>query len=91
MIKGIIYAGAVYDTIKFRLGYTKNFVLPNNIFPLLAKGATIYGRAITARGRKTSTPDPFLYHELLDEFPLDGIYILQANDNSRISFRRYRS
>ena len=85
------YSGAVYDIIKFDLGYDKNFVLPNDIKALLPPvwvGANnfIFGRAFTARGDKTPTPNHRIVAEMIDDFTAGDIYILQANDNSRAHF-----
>jgi len=84
------YSGAIYDIIKFKLGYSENFVLPNDIKNLIepkyGKEKFIFGKAFTARGDKTKYPNIEIISEMVDEVDEGDVYILQANDNSRAHF-----
>jgi len=85
------YSGAIYDIIKFDLKYKENFVLPNDIKPLVkprfsSANGFIFGKAFTARGDKTSSPNHERVAEMIDEIMPGDVYILQANDNSRAHF-----
>lgn len=90
MIDHRAYSGAIYDIIKFELGYKENFVLPNDINclvpPFYNQGRFIFGRAFTARGDKTPIPDLSIIDRMIDNFVGNSVYILQANDNSRAHF-----
>lgn len=82
------YSGAIYDIMKFDMGINENFVLPNDIIPLYTYlfDYKIFGKAFTARGDKTPTPDHKIVADMIDEMSDGDIYILQANDNSRAHF-----
>ena len=83
MIDTRAYSGAIYDVIKFDIGYDKDFVLPRDLVPIWNFDGFIFGKAFTAVGRKSSNPDLLLPSKMLDAVPPNSIYILQANDNSR--------
>jgi len=80
------YSGAIYDIIKFDLKYKGKFVLPNDIKNLVKPIGFIFGRAFTARGDKTPTPNHRIVAEMIDIMGKNEVYILQANDNSRAHF-----
>lgn len=80
------YSGAIYDVIKFDIGYDRDFVLPNNLMPLTFVDTFVFGRAFTARGDKTSRPDHKIVADMVDSMGDEDVYILQANDNSRAHF-----
>lgn len=84
------YSGAIYDIIKFDLEYKGDFVLPNDIKPVIgpifSQEKFIFGRAFTARGDKTSKPNHERVAQMIDQLMPGDVYILQANDNSRAHF-----
>ena len=68
------YSGAIYDIIKFDLGYDKKFVLPRDIQPLYRFNEFVFGKAFTARGDKTSTPNLRIIDEMVDEMDEGDVY-----------------
>lgn len=80
------YSGAIYDIIKFDLGYEKNFVLPKDIKPLYNFKGFVFGRVFTAVGQKTKYPELDMINQMIASFKADSVYVLQANDNSRAHF-----
>ena len=79
-----LYAGVIYDAMKFDLKLN-NFVIPKDtgIKPAWGFRGNIFGRAATAVGQKVSIPSEEVVEDMLTNFPSGGVYILQANDNSR--------